>query len=164
MVSDRYGITMKYPSSTTNEQSIFFPSTVTELNQGEVFKTRIGNIDGTIGAAASGDFIGWLEYAPEDGNDVKLLFLPSSLSSTDGEITIDVNCDLNHEDTHNQGYVNDSAEWQNVEITSHFFIKTVDKPSGYLFFEARNGYDGNKGGCCQGTSYGVRMFWDTGAD
>ena len=91
--------------------------------------------------------------------------LPSSLEFSGNEVEVPVDCEMNHEDAHERGYVNDSGEWQNIEMTSHFFIKTVDSAKGYIFFEARNGYDSDKkGGCCQGTSYGVRLYWDTGSD
>jgi hypothetical protein len=108
--------------------------------------------------------IGWLEYEPNDGNDVEMLLLPSSLTADQGKLEINVNCDLNHEEAASQGYVNDQGEWQNVEMQSHFFIKEVDSADGYVFFQARNGYDGDKGKCCQGTAYGVRLHWDTGSD
>src|SRR5215211_2917969 len=158
MVNDIFGIRLLYPSSENNTQLVTFPKTTTELKSGNsAFDSKVANIDGTVSAAtnASGVIV-WLEYEPDSGNDVKLLFLPSSLSAEDGTVTVQVDCDLNHEETASQGYVNDSAEWQNVEMTSHIFIKSVDSAKGYVFFEARNGYDDDKGGCCQGTAYGVR--------
>ena len=164
MVSDRFGIVMKYPSSTTNEQSLYFPDKASELQSSGNLQSKVTNLNGTMSTFTSGDVIGWYEFEPESGDDVKMLFLPSSLTSEDNEVNVDVNCDLSHEEAANQGYVNDSGEWQNIEMTSHIFVKTVNKPSGYIIMEARNGYDSNKeGGCCQGTSYGVRLFWDTGS-
>ncbi len=161
MVNDRYGIKLLYPSSTTNEQSLFFPDRSSELQSSGNLQSKVTNLNGTMSTFVSGDIIGWYEFEPESGDDVKMLFLPSSLTSEDNEITIDVNCDLSHEEARNQTYVNDSGEWQNIEMTSHIFVKTVNKASGYIIMEARNGYDGDKGGCCQGTAYGVRLFWDT---
>jgi hypothetical protein len=164
MVNDQFGIKLLYPSSETNEQYLALPKSLSLLEQSGILQNKITGLDGTFVVNAVGDTIYWYEYDPASGNDVKMLLLPSSLTGSDGEITLDVNCDLSHEEAANQGYVNDSGEWQNVEMTSHFFIKTVDSPKGYLFIETRNGYDGTKGGCCQGTAYGVRLYWDTGVD
>jgi hypothetical protein len=164
MVNDKFGIKLLYPSSTTNEQSLFFPDRSSELQSSGNLQSKVTNLQGTMSTFVSGDIIGWYEFEPENGDDVKMLFLPSSLTSEDNEITIDVNCDLNHEEAASQGYVNNSGEWQNIEMTSHIFVKTVNKPTGYIIMEARNGYDSDKkGGCCQGTAYGVRLFWDTSA-
>jgi hypothetical protein len=165
MVNDRFGVKLLYPSSESNEQYVSFPATESELRQ-FLEEERISNIEGTISANVnSSGQIGWIEYEPEDGNDVQMEFLPSSLVADDGEVEIALDCDLNHEEAASQGYVNDSAEWQNVEMQSHIFVKSVDSAKGYVFFEARNGYDGDKeGGCCQGTGYGVRLYWDSAAD
>jgi hypothetical protein len=161
MVNDIFGIKLLYPSSESNEQYVAVPQKTSEIQNNDVFGSRISNVKGTISAFTAPDgTIGFFEYEPDDGNDVKMEFLPSSLSANEGEVEIALDCDLNHEETTSQGYVNDSAEWKNVEIQSHFFVKAVDSPKGYLFFEARNGYSGDKGGCCQGTAYGVRLFWD----
>jgi hypothetical protein len=165
MVNDIFGIRLLYPSSTSNEQFLALPRTQNELEQSQIFATKISSIDGTLSAFVNNSGqIGWLEYEPNDGNDVQMLLLPSSLTASDGELEIAVDCDLNHEEAANQGYVNDQGEWQNVEITSHFFVKEVDSAKGYILLEARNGYDGNDGGCCQGTAYGVRLYWDTGSN
>jgi hypothetical protein len=162
MVNDIFGIKLLYPSSTSNEQFLALPRTQNELEQSQIFATKISSIDGTLSAFVNpAGVIGWLEYEPEDGNDVQMLLLPSSLTASEGELEVNVDCDLSHEELASQGYVNDSGEWQNVEITSHFFVKEVDSPKGYILLEARNGYDGNDGGCCQGTAYGVRLFWDS---
>lgn len=166
MVNDRYGIRLLYPSSESNEQYVDVPFTEDELGNGGFFEKVRFTTDGTLGGWMNPEgVIGWLEFSPEDGNDVEMDFLPSSLSSLGGELSIDLDCELNHEEAANQGYVNDSGEFQNVEITSHFFVKSVDSAKGYILFKARNGYNGNKeGGCCQGTAYGVRLYWDSGAD
>lgn len=166
MVNDLFGIKLIYPSSESNVQFVALPRLRLDMDNGNsAFDGKISNIDGTISTYVSSDGeIGFIEYEPSSGNDANLQMLPSSLSSDGHEVAIELDCDLNHQETRDQGYVHDSAEWQNVEMTSHFFVKAVDSAKGYVLFEARNGYDGNKGGCCQGTAYGVRLFWDTGAD
>ena len=160
MVNDRYGIKLIYPSSTTNEQYVSFPDRISELNQNSVFKTKVGDVNGTITAAASGDVIAWLEYEPENGENARLIILPSSLTLSGNNVTIDINCDLDYEEAHNQGYVNDSGEWQNVEITSWFFVKSVSDPTGYIYLEARCGFSGDQNGCCQAHGYELRIYWD----
>ena len=164
MVVDQFGIVLKYPSSETNEQYLAFPKSLNEVAQDNIIGKKTANLDGTFSLNAIGDTIYWYEFAPNSGNDLDMLLLPSSLTAEDGNVDLDVDCDISHTDLDGQGYVNDSGEWQNVEMTSHFFIKTVDSISGYLYLEARNGYEDDKGGCCQGTKYGVRLYWSTGAD
>lgn len=162
MVNDEHGIKLLYPSSTTNEQYFALPKSVNILEQSGILAKKVANVIGTFSVSAQSDTILWYEFAPESGNDAKLIFLPSSMENTsDGELVLDVDCDVSHTTLSGQGYVLDSGEWQNIEMTSYVFVKTVDSNSGYLFFEARSGYDGNKGGCCQGTAYGVRLYWDT---
>lgn len=164
MVNDEFGIVLKYPSSDSNQQYVSFPIRFSTLNQTQVLQNKVANIAGSFAVNSFNDIILWYEFAPSSGNDSKFLILPSSMSITDGRVSLDVDCELDHQQTSSQGYVNNPAEWQDVEMTSHLFVKTVDSIAGYVFLEARNGYDGDEGGCCQGTAYGVRLYWDNGAD
>src|SRR5688500_20287489 len=95
--------------------------------------------DGTFSSAVSGDLIGWWEYEPEDeGDDTEISILPSSMHATNGQVETELDCDLDHTEAAEQGFAVVQDGWRDIEITSHFFVKTISKASGYIFFEARS--------------------------
>jgi hypothetical protein len=163
MVGDEFGITKMYPSYEQNPQYFAFPVRV-ETNNLEILKSRVA-INGSFSAFANAsNVIGWWEYEPDDDgkDDRRITIVPESLAITDGNLEYGVDCDLNHEEAHNTGYINEQdQQWRDVEFTTHLFIKSVKSEEGYFYFEARNGYFGkDKSGCCQGTAYGARLYFD----
>src|SRR5215211_9186851 len=110
MVNDEFGVRLIYPSSEGNEQYISFPKTLTELKNSDIVRNQI-LAEGTLAAANLGtDTIVWYEFEAESRKlDIGIYILPSSLTADDGEVTIDLDCDLDHEEAHERGYTNDSA-------------------------------------------------------
>jgi hypothetical protein len=164
MVNDEFGLKLIYPSSTTNEQYLSFPKSLNVLNQSGILQKKVP-VSGTFTVNAVSDTIFWYEFTPKNNNNRRIFILPSSLTiGSNGNLEMDVNCEMNHTEAHDRGYTNDSGEWQNVEMTSWFFAKTVSSSGGYIFLEARVGKGGDEdGGCCQDTGYEVRLFLDQGA-
>jgi hypothetical protein len=122
-------------------------------------------MQGTLTLNGVGDLVLWYEFEPSSSkSDVEFYILPSSLTiSSNRELQVDVDCNLNHQEAHDRGYTVDQGEWRNVEITSWFFVKEVTDKDGFIFIEARKGMvddDDAPGDCCQFTSYGVKIFWN----
>jgi hypothetical protein len=160
LVTDEHGIKKIYASSTVNPQYFSFP--VKESSDiPNLLSSRIIARGGFASVVDGSGNIGWWEFTPEDGNDVKLTIVPDSLALVNNQVDIDINCDLNHAETHAQQFISDTGEWKDVEITSHVFVKAVDNPDGYFYFEVRSGHNNSKeSGCCQDTAYGVRLYWN----
>jgi hypothetical protein len=167
MVGDILGITMMYPSYEGSNDPFYFPFSLASIEQNGIGAGRLV-ANGTFSGAGIGDRVSYWEFEQEDNeNDVEMAILPSSMASSNNELELELDCDLNHEETHNVGMMPGLEEddgWRDTEMTSHFFVKSVSKTTGYIFFEARSGVEGTdksiESGCCQATGYGVRLYWD----
>ena len=109
MVNDEFGIKLLFPSSTTNEQYLSFPQSVSAVQNSNFLQKKI-LAKGTFALNAIGDTIFWYEFQKISDNQYTIIsVLPSSLEmDSNNNITLDVDCDLDYEEAHDRGYVNDS--------------------------------------------------------
>src|SRR5215212_5551457 len=165
MVNDLFGIKLLYPSYEQQPEFFAFPMNSSQ-GGGDFFDKIVILPKGVMSISASGTetsyVVKWYEIEPEDGHDIMVAILSSFLTTQDQVLELPLDCDMNHTEANDRGYtIEENAEWRDVEMTSHFFVKSVSNKDGYLYFEARSGFIGKeKSSCCQDTAYGVELTWN----
>jgi hypothetical protein len=147
-----------YESSDENPQSFVLPNTMTRLDtQRNLIGQRLHiNDDQTLLAVNTDDDEDTIEFYEVENNRNCLIQIAAL-----GGVPIASDCEISHETLEFQGHIHSIYDFKNVEMTGFFNVMNYlqNEPNGNIMMIVRGGRHDSPSRCCEGTGYGVRIYW-----
>ena len=151
MVVDQFGLKQIYRSSALKQKSFYLPMFAHQIDAAAVTQ-KIFASNGVsfvyVANEATPDIINYWHLT--NYNDPLIAFVARA------GIIEPSKCTLNHTTAVSQGFAYTEEDWQNVEITGHFFIlkRSTATDTNILGMASRQSIKGSSSPCCSSTAYG----------